>query len=183
MAGPFWGSQYNCVTLRTEKLLTFFKDFLKCPSHPQSHQTLHPLNYLYQTLSVCLFLFITYRQGRAHFSFFFHNRKTFRQPLSLTPQEALAVQCREILSSHIPVPWEPPLLPSAANGQESAAAPTLHGPKKKNQLLLGLFQKKDEVLADEQEAPQLFIMPFDALRCSRLLRSQKIWGHETALEH
>lgn len=55
--------------------------------------------------------------------------------------------------------------------------------KKKKQLLLGLFQKKDEVLADEQEAPQLFIMPFDALRCSRLLRSQKIWGHETALEH
>lgn len=93
------------------------------------------------------------------------------------------MQCREILSSHIPIPWEPPLLPSAANGQESAAAPALHGPKKKKQLLLGLFQKKDEVLADEQEAPQLFIMPFDALRCSRLLRSQKIWGHETALEH
>lgn len=132
--------------------------------------------------TVSLPAFIHYIQARqSPFFTFFHNRKTFRQPLSLTPQEALPVRCREILSSHIPVPWDPPCChqQQMARNQQQLR----HSMAQKNQLLLGLFQKKDEVLADEQEAPQLFIMPFDALRCSRLLRSQTIWGHETALEH
>lgn len=151
------------------------------PSPKPSNSTLSKLS-LPNTVS--LPAFIHYIQARqSPFFIFFSQQEDFQTTTEPdTPGSTASAVQRDPQLSYTR-PMGTPLAAISSEWPGISSSSSTPWPKKKTQLLLGLFQKKDEVLADEQEAPQLFIMPFDALRCSRLLRSQKIWGHETALEH